>query len=57
MIPASRWGLKMNDNLGMTPETPKPWEGERRANVSAYLDRPSSTILMLIKLAEAEKRK
>lgn len=43
----------MNDNPGMTPEMPKPGEGERRANVSAYLDRPSSTILMLIKLAEA----
>ena len=42
----------MSDNLDTTFETPETEEGVRRANPSWYIDRKSSTILMIIKLAE-----
>ena len=42
----------MNENLNMTNETQGSAAGGRRANPSDYLDRKSSTILMVIKLAE-----
>ena len=42
----------MNDNLNMEPETPMADEDRRRAYPSRYLDRTSTTIMMVIKLAE-----